>query len=169
MLQSVVASCEVWDVLTLSCCSLSLSAPLSLRFFPEMNDLDAVSASRQRIEDKLVEEYRNCAYYRRTKEELGESNWTTLASSVGLNLIVKFNWVDACAALQKGSSGAEIRRPPPAPGPSPTTPASSRSSAGFSRERSATSCWTLRHQWLRWETSLFPLEAKCFCHHDLIP
>lgn len=61
--------------LLLMCVSLSRSCSLFLS--PETNDLDTVSASRQRIEDKLVEEYRNCAYYKQTKEELGASSRTT--------------------------------------------------------------------------------------------
>lgn len=34
-------------------------------------DSDSVSVSRQKIEDRLVEEYRNCSYYKQTKAELG--------------------------------------------------------------------------------------------------
>lgn len=45
--------------------------PADGALFPATDDSDTVSASRQRIEDKLVEEYRNCAYYKQTKEELG--------------------------------------------------------------------------------------------------
>lgn len=79
----VEASCEVRFITTTS------SSPPPLPLPSEANDLDAVSASRQRIEDKLVEEYRNCEYYRQTKAELGTSRRTTSRSGVGLNLIVE--------------------------------------------------------------------------------
>lgn len=35
-------------------------------------DSDSVSMSRRGIEDKLVEEYRNCHYYKQTKADLGK-------------------------------------------------------------------------------------------------
>lgn len=37
-------------------------------------DPESVLGSKRGIEDKLVEEYRNCHYYRQTKAELGTYN-----------------------------------------------------------------------------------------------
>lgn len=46
-----------------------------LLFCPDsVPDSDTVSMSRRGIEDKLVEEYRNCHYYKETQAELGEYN-----------------------------------------------------------------------------------------------
>lgn len=67
----------------------------------ETDDLDAVSASRQRIEDKLVEEYRTCTYYRQTKEELegiirGRDRTATSRSrtiTYNTGFFTQFRWV----------------------------------------------------------------------------
>lgn len=42
-------------------------------FFPPEPDSDSVSISRRGIEEKLVEEYKNCNYFKQTKAELGGS------------------------------------------------------------------------------------------------
>lgn len=45
---------------------------IDLFLFPDADpDSDSVSMSRRGIEDKLVEEYRNCYCYNQTKAELG--------------------------------------------------------------------------------------------------
>lgn len=40
---------------------------------PADPDSDSVLMSRERIEDKLVEEYKTCIHFKETKEELGGS------------------------------------------------------------------------------------------------
>ncbi|XP_035531430.1 broad substrate specificity ATP-binding cassette transporter ABCG2-like [Morone saxatilis] len=64
-------------------------------------DSDSVSLSRQGIEDKLVEEYRNCHYYKQTKAELesiiqGKPTTTTAPSrtvTYNTSFLTQFRWV----------------------------------------------------------------------------
>ncbi|XP_071315654.1 broad substrate specificity ATP-binding cassette transporter ABCG2 [Trachinotus anak] len=64
-------------------------------------DSDSVSKSRQGIEEKLVEEYRNCHYYKQTKTELeriiqGKPPTTTKPSrtiTYNTSFLTQFRWV----------------------------------------------------------------------------
>ncbi|XP_040887579.1 broad substrate specificity ATP-binding cassette transporter ABCG2-like [Toxotes jaculatrix] len=64
-------------------------------------DPDSVSLSRRGIEDKLVEEYRNCHYYKQTKAELeriiqGKQTTTTTPSrtiTYTTGFLTQFRWV----------------------------------------------------------------------------
>ncbi|XP_051249520.1 broad substrate specificity ATP-binding cassette transporter ABCG2-like [Dicentrarchus labrax] len=64
-------------------------------------DSDSVSLSRRGIEDKLVEEYRNCSYYKQTKAELesiiqGKPTTTTTPSrtiTYNTSFLTQFRWV----------------------------------------------------------------------------
>uniref|UniRef100_A0A7N8XFN1 Broad substrate specificity ATP-binding cassette transporter ABCG2-like n=1 Tax=Mastacembelus armatus TaxID=205130 RepID=A0A7N8XFN1_9TELE len=64
-------------------------------------DSDSVSMSRRGIEDKLVEEYRNCQYYKQTKAELerilqGKQTTTFVPSrtiTYNTSFLTQFRWV----------------------------------------------------------------------------
>jgi len=57
-------------------------------------DADSVSLSRRGIEDKLVEEYRNCQFFKQTKAELGKYK---KVSVLGSKLLLK------CAAVSNNN------------------------------------------------------------------
>ncbi|XP_035005581.2 broad substrate specificity ATP-binding cassette transporter ABCG2 isoform X2 [Hippoglossus stenolepis] len=67
----------------------------------DKEDSDSVSKSRRSIEDKLVEEYRNCHYYKQTKAELeriiqGKQTTTTSRSrtiTYNTGFLTQFRWV----------------------------------------------------------------------------
>uniref|UniRef100_A0A8C4GJ82 ABC transporter domain-containing protein n=1 Tax=Dicentrarchus labrax TaxID=13489 RepID=A0A8C4GJ82_DICLA len=66
-----------------------------------LDNSDSVSLSRRGIEDKLVEEYRNCSYYKQTKAELesiiqGKPTTTTTPSrtiTYNTSFLTQFRWV----------------------------------------------------------------------------
>ncbi|XP_027143370.1 ATP-binding cassette sub-family G member 2-like isoform X2 [Larimichthys crocea] len=67
----------------------------------ESEDVDSSSISRQGIEEKLIEEYRNCHYFKETKTELerivqGKQFTTTLPSrtiTYNTSFLTQFRWV----------------------------------------------------------------------------
>lgn len=135
-------------------------------FFHTLNDLNGASLSKPRSRWSVDIQTRN---WRQTgggiQEEFllhSDSTRTWWATVFQWKLTI-FEFISSAVTFcvsQRGLERVKSGRAQHHRGPSPTTPASWRSSDGFSRERSATSCSTLRPPSLRYSPVLTMIVFK---------